>query len=825
MGRNTVIGLMCYVTYFVRTYQLFVLLTLCLLLTACGGGGGGGGGGGSTTTGGTTVVPPPTTMVDTHSGTITYSEYLNRRNVLASQYRSAAGFANQNGLSLIKADVALANLNLKRGSTAADAPGSGITVGVIDSGIDTSSPAFSQNLVSERFANGAQDESPQTFSSINSYSHGTAVASVIGSRNSASVWSDMARQNTHFHGVAWGVNLDVTAIPLGSGGGTYQPVSLSTLGNSDSSLQGIFSSALGGNPDFLNLSWGYNGIIDVFTEQELRLNLPLTISTIAQSGSTQKTIFVWAAGNAADDTSCNPNGRPNACRNNRPNAASPEILAGMMARISELQGHSIAVVSVDSGGTISSFSNRCGIAANWCIAAPGQDISVIGYVAAEDPNNPGQVSSTLVRRGLLTLRGTSFAAPFVTGGLALMKHVFRSQLSNTQLVTRLFATANKRGKYASTTTYGQGLMDLGAATSIVGNPVISASDSVNSNGFPLFDTSANLGTAFGDSLHQSLSGQEIMALDQLHAPFWFDLSDFVGSGKSNGLSDAVKSSFIDSQARIYSNGLSAESWKFSPTLPRFRSGSRNGSKAASELALLRFANGASSSHLGLANGAVATSYRSGTDAVVTAFKSPHSESQKYPVSGVTLSYSPPLAIPTYMTVGAISEGKSLLRSKSSGAFGKLTGNSVFFGAGTGAEFRGWQISGEAEMGLMNPKISSGIIRKMSPLVTSAFSIQSTKKFESQNSLTFDMSQKLRVESGKAELSVPVSRTYEGEVLRSEYDAGLSPSGREINYTVRWDRSLNQHGHFSLEGTLIKEPGHVRDARQKTRLIAAWSQRF
>ena len=58
----------------------------------------------------------------------------------------------------------------------------------------------------------------------------------------------------------------------------------------------------------------------------------------------------------------------------------------------------------------------------------------------------------------------------VSGGLAVMKQLFRGQLSNTELVSRLFATANKKGIYANRAVYGQGLMNLGAATNPWGIP-------------------------------------------------------------------------------------------------------------------------------------------------------------------------------------------------------------------------------------------------------------------------------------------------------------------------------------------------------------------
>ncbi|MYI71690.1 MAG: serine protease, partial [Synechococcus sp. SB0673_bin_10] len=53
----------------------------------------------------------------------------------------------------------------------------------------------------------------------------------------------------------------------------------------------------------------------------------------------------------------------------------------------------------------------------------------------------------------------------VSGGLAIMKQLFRGQLSSEQLVSRLLTTAKDDGIYADSAIYGHGLMDLGAATS------------------------------------------------------------------------------------------------------------------------------------------------------------------------------------------------------------------------------------------------------------------------------------------------------------------------------------------------------------------------
>ena len=109
----------------------------------------------------------------------------------------------------------------------------------------------------------------------------------------------------------------------------------------------------------------------------------------------------------------------------------------------------IVAVALDSSGVIADYSNHCGAASTFCIAAPGHH-----YV----PYGPD---------GYVTVQGTSLAAPTVAGSLAILKQAFPS-LGNDELVTRLFATANKTGIYEVASIYGQGLVDLDAATQPVG---------------------------------------------------------------------------------------------------------------------------------------------------------------------------------------------------------------------------------------------------------------------------------------------------------------------------------------------------------------------
>ena len=322
-------------------------------------------------------------------------------------------------------------------------------------------------------------------------SHCTGVAAVIVGRPSDS----HTAATRAGRGVAWGADVAMFAIATGSGGGNYVPVSLASLSNNDSGWASLINSVIGwssGAIDFVNVSVGFTGIIEQYGEQELRDNFGNSIAALAQAGVSDKTVFVFSAGNGHGDP-CDPadlTGHTDLCvsfvdglgmTRYKVNARSADVDSGLPARISELRGHVIAVVAIRSDGRIASFSSRCGIAAQWCIAAPGQSIRTAYY-------GPDPVDSSPGARGAHTTSGTSFAAPMATGALVVMKHYYRDQLSNTALVSRLLATANDRGIYANSSIYGHGLLDLDAALTPQGTQQVALGNRVGGPGVDLTQT-------------------------------------------------------------------------------------------------------------------------------------------------------------------------------------------------------------------------------------------------------------------------------------------------------------------------------------------------
>ena len=730
-------------------------------------------------------------------------QYRARINTLSQTHSSNTAFTNQWGLNKINADAAWAKLQLKSGLNTA--PGTGVTLGAIDSGIDASHPVFAGKTVNEVFLLGATDEDGS------SRSHGTSVASVmVGAPD-----QDFITKTTGTRGVAWGADITMFALPTGAaGGGNYVPASLSTLNsrNNAAGWPAVINQATGWSSggrtlDFVNVSIGWIGMIDFYSSSDLTANLGNMINAIRQSGS-NRTVFVWSAGNSHNDPcSANdfPSGHQNLCSGGRVNAASPEILAGLPARIPELRSNHIAVVAIGSSGSIASFSNRCGIAADWCIAAPGVNIRTAFF--GPHGGNDGQ-------RGSVSYQGTSFAAPFVTGGLGVMKHFFRNQLSNTALVSRLYATADKSGIYASKSIYGQGLMDLDAAVSPVGFTYVALGEQVADGGMPLDGTALSLAPAFGDQLSLSLAELEFAAFDQLGAPFWHSLGGFADSRSGPSVQSRLAKFMVASGGR-------REFGIFRPVLGAFpATGPERLSLGLMEAPAMVDDGG----HLSLLGPAVALSRPLSQRLGFSLFSNQHSGSRAT-VTGLEF-VSRSAKLPVAFRSGIVAERQTLLSSSAAGAFGRMSGSSAFIGIDGSVQAGPWLLSAGAELGAVRAGIDDSLLSISSPLATSAFAVRAGTRVNARDTLEFALSQPLRIESGRAKYAIPVGRTVDGDVLRASGSVDLEPSARQIDLHAQWHRTLPAgHGDFRLSTGVSFHPGHRATAEPEFSVLAGWRLGF
>jgi subtilase-type serine protease len=121
------------------------------------------------------------------------------------------------------------------------------------------------------------------------------------------------------------------------------------------------------------------------------------------------------------------------------------VSGGLPYLYPEFESKWLVVGSLDESGGASSFSNRCGVAADFCLFAPGRDIKSV--------KNTG---------GYTLMSGTSMASPMVSGVAALVMEAF-PYLTAEQIKTVMLTTATDLGVSGVDAIFGWGLVNAGKA--------------------------------------------------------------------------------------------------------------------------------------------------------------------------------------------------------------------------------------------------------------------------------------------------------------------------------------------------------------------------
>lgn len=207
-----------------------------------------------------------------------------------------------------------------------------------------------------------------------------------------------------------------------------------------------------------------------------------------------------------------------------------------------LGGRMLMVGATDpTGRVIAPFSNRAGhICTNYAgavcadpyqvkdffVVAPG--MAVYGSVANQQgfKDDSGNVNTS----GSIGINGTSPAAAYVSGGIALMKQAW-PQLRPEQLVALVLNTAKDLGAKGVDEVYGHGLVDFDAATKPMGTLVLANNTRLTGSG-PQGKTLQLQGTGVMTSGAVSLSTSSVLqntqAVDTIGRNYTVDLSKAVG---------------------------------------------------------------------------------------------------------------------------------------------------------------------------------------------------------------------------------------------------------------------------------------------------------
>ena len=484
-----------------------------IALAAGGGGGSDSGGGGSTgapsnSCGGGTSLHPTTCDPATFNTT----EAQQQEGVLAmkANYAIAHGYDGR-----IYNRVTVTGAGATRGDLLDDTSDGHVLIAEIDSGVDVTHPDLDGNILTSlartcTYTNGC------VAGATDQDGHGTKVAGIMVAE----------RNGVGMHGVAPEARL----IPIAA------------AGIADGSIVGAFEYANVQNAQVINNSYGLTygsppddasipivdatgpaiptyhpgGVYSAPTASQMR-----TVITDADSGTTfgdeiqtavaAHRIMVFAAGNDAISESAIYAGLPVYFQG----ATAPAFISQsdyntVNPTHLDWSNNWVSVVSVNSSNVLSSFSNHCGVSKNWCLAAPGE--------ISDSTENGGGYTGYV--------GGTSFAAPNVTGAIAVMLGAF-PQLAPETALEVLFDTATDLGAAGVDDVFGHGLVNLQKATEpSLGGWTIST---LSVRSFAFANSGFSLSAPFGNAV--TLGNSQLMFLDSYGKDYTVPLT-MLGTGLS-----------------------------------------------------------------------------------------------------------------------------------------------------------------------------------------------------------------------------------------------------------------------------------------------------
>ncbi|MFN3457765.1 MAG: S8 family serine peptidase [Novosphingobium sp.] len=695
----------------------------------------------------------------------------------------------------------------------AGANGAGTTIAIVDSGIDTANTEFAG-----RISSASRDVAGTRQLTNADDAHGTQVALTAAA----------ARNNSGVMGIAWNATVqmlraDTPGSCTGADGCSF----------SDENIAAGIDAAVTAGARVINLSLGGD---------PGNATLRAAVGRAATAG----VVVIVSAGNEGQST--DPAIDP----------ANPDPFA-----VSVLQagsGNVIIVGSVNSSGLASGFSNKAGTSAASVLMAQGEEVCCVyeGSTIKTTTNAQGTFV-TLVN-------GTSFAAPQVSGAVALLAQAFPN-LTGTQIVDLLLRTARDAGTAGTDAVYGRGILDIARAfapqgsTGLAGTQVAVSLDALT----------ATTSGAMGDAL-QGASLVAVM-LDGYERAYSLDLAAGFRVSRQRlplyeGLSGGQRPVSIGAPgmslafsvdrrfgvvplrlapgeverarvltssvfARLGRSATVAAGWRVAADdlvaqlqgwedMPFVVAGRNDGVLARPETAL---ATRYRLDSFGLGNLALTFSGERG----MLLRNDPRQEFRADWMRrvGIMLDGGAQRGLGWRVGVDLMREDHTVLGARFADALGG--GGATTTTLSTALDWkpaRNFRIAASGNLGLTSLD-KGAVVMAGSRLTSSSWTIDISRRnlVTVGDRLAFRIAQPMRIESGGLQLNLPLVWDYETRIATfTRVPLSLAPKGRELDAELAWATAL-WGGDASASVFFRREPGHFANAPDDGGVAVRWSRGF
>jgi len=696
----------------------------------------------------------------------------------------------------------------------AGASGRGVTVGVIDSGIDPNSHEFAGRIHAQ-----SGDVTGANRPLGDDDGHGTSVSRVLAA----------AKDDRDIHGIAFNATiLALRADLVGSCTSANTGVDEAGCSFFDSAIAAGVDRAVDNRARVINVSLGGAG------------GASSALRTAINRATSAGVVVVVSAGNEGNklDPAFDPN--------------SPSPFA--QALLANGNGLVIIATAVDDNGTTTKFSNKAGVAQNAVLSALGQSI------CCEYRNDTIHRVDANGGTSLRVYNGTSYSAPQIAGAAALLAQAFPN-LTGAQIVNLLLTSARDAGTPDTDAIYGRGILDIGRAFAPAGTTSLAGTNTavaLNGNGGT---TSTSMGDAglspmsvnavvldsYGRAYDINIAEGISPSAPRLRlTPALMDQGRFVSTSRgttelafsisasdagSLRLSPLLLSYGQQNQARILAGRVSAAIDRDT----RFSVGIRQA--AAGQVAALQgmlgpafltatdaqmdggferapgqsFALRHQLGGFGLTGSVEAGQARLFERGDATFMRKSHN---RYPYASVAVSLDRQIGAAKF-AVGAnwMREDETVLGARFAHFIGQNGARSLFVdGRGDVPLIGAWSLGVSWRQGWTHANAGASLTGQ-SALHSNAFSLNLSggNVLTSYDRVAFRIVQPLRVTHGALALNLPVA--YDYTTLGTTFairQISLVPKGREIASELTWSVPISR-GYFSSNLFWRQEPGHFENA--------------